>query len=85
MHKTKNSIHLNENFIIKTDFISVSGLTLRIYVQSIEYVPSLSSALGIKMVIHNQSSMPFPENEGIVVKSGSLTQVGIKPVSRLYR
>ena len=36
---------------------------------------------GIKLVIHAQRTMPFPEDEGIILSPGHATSVGIRQVS----
>ena len=45
-----------------------------------EYVPAVGDTAGMRMVVHPQYRMPFPEDEGIMISPGMSTQVGIKEV-----
>ncbi|XP_041354351.1 amiloride-sensitive sodium channel subunit gamma-like isoform X2 [Gigantopelta aegis] len=53
------------------------GLTLELYIEHGEYIADLSPDAGIKLVIHNQSYMPFPEDDGFVVAPGTKTAIGL--------
>ncbi|KAK3790659.1 hypothetical protein RRG08_048784 [Elysia crispata] len=61
------------------------GLELKLYLQTDEYVPGITTSKGIHVVIHDQDTYPFPEDEGIAVKAGTETRIGLKliEVSRL--
>ena len=48
-------------------------------VEEDEYMPQVQS-LGLKMVVHPQTAMPFPETEGLLLTPGFLTHVGITKV-----
>ena len=58
----------------------VSGLSMEIYVDQLEYLQDLSDAAGVRLVIHNQTRMPFPEDEGFSIMPGTRTSVGIERV-----
>ncbi|XP_070189008.1 degenerin deg-1-like [Littorina saxatilis] len=49
------------------------GLKLLLTVEEEEYMPQVQS-VGVKMVVHSQDALPFPENDGILLSPGSLTQ-----------
>ena len=45
--------------------------------EQFEYVESLSDAAGVILVVHNHTSMPFPEDDGISISPGTKTFVGL--------
>ncbi|KAI0236559.1 Amiloride-sensitive sodium channel subunit alpha [Lamellibrachia satsuma] len=53
------------------------GLSMRLFVEQFEYVESLSDAAGVILVVHNQTSMPFPEDDGISISPGTKTFIGL--------
>ncbi|GFR83345.1 amiloride-sensitive sodium channel subunit gamma [Elysia marginata] len=61
------------------------GLELKLYLQTDEYVPGIATSKGIQVVVHEPDTHPFPQEEGIAIKAGSETRIGIKlvQVSRL--
>ena len=46
-----------------------------------QYLGDMTDAAGIRLVVHPQTRMPFPEDEGISIGPGRLTSVGLKMVS----
>ncbi|XP_063792325.1 degenerin unc-8-like isoform X1 [Pseudophryne corroboree] len=56
------------------------GLHLELFIQQIEYVRDMSHAAGIRLLIHEQSQMPFPEDEGVNVPPGAETDIGMMKV-----
>ena len=54
---------------------------MKLFVEQYEYVKSLSDAAGVRLVVHNQTSMPFPEDDGINISPGTKTFVGLRRVS----
>ena len=58
----------------------MTGLKLELYVEQDEYIESLSDAAGMRILVHNQTEMPFPEDEGFSVSPGSKTSVGLGKV-----
>ena len=53
---------------------------MRLFVEQFEYIESLSDSAGVRVVVHNQTQMPFPEDDGISVNPGTKTAVGIRMV-----
>jgi hypothetical protein len=45
-----------------------------------EYVKEVGDTAGIRMVVHAQNRMPFPEDEGITVSPGHSTSIGLRQV-----
>ncbi|XP_043914086.1 amiloride-sensitive sodium channel subunit gamma-like [Protopterus annectens] len=56
------------------------GLHLELFIQQIEYVRDISHAAGIRLLIHDQAQMPFPEDEGVNIPPGAETDIGIMKV-----
>ena len=44
----------------------------------------MAHSAGIKVVIHPQGIMPFPDEEGISISPGELTQIGLTQVRNYY-
>ena len=63
------------------DNVSLSGLSMRLFVEQIEYIKSVSDSAGLRLAVHDQRSMPFPEDEGVSLGPGTKTFVGVKRVS----
>ncbi|GFN77780.1 amiloride-sensitive sodium channel subunit gamma [Plakobranchus ocellatus] len=61
------------------------GLVLKLFLESDEYVRGIASSRGIQVIVHDQGTLPFPDEEGIAVKSGSETRIGLRrlQISRL--
>ena len=45
-----------------------------------EYIPKIGEAAGAVIVVHPSDQMPFPEDQGIVIKPGMGTAIAIKAV-----
>ncbi|KAJ1145692.1 hypothetical protein NDU88_011977 [Pleurodeles waltl] len=58
----------------------MSGLHLELFIQQIEYVRDMTHAAGIRLLIHDQSQMPFPEDEGVNIPPGAETEIGMMKV-----
>ena len=56
-------------------------MILELYIQQDEYLPILSDTAGIRLIIHNQTYMPLPEKEGIVLSPGVSSNIAITKVS----
>lgn len=54
------------------------------FIQQNEYIGDLAEAAGMRLVIHNRTYMPFPEDEGFSVMPGTITYVGLTRVRILY-
>ena len=50
------------------------------FVEQSEYVPDLSEAAGLKVLITPQGHVPFPEDEGFFVTPGRSTAFGLRKV-----
>ena len=46
-----------------------------------EYISTGNDAAGARIVIHSQDKMPYPEDEGILVKPGLMTSIHVSQVS----
>ena len=64
-------------------FIFILGLHLILNVNQEEYVDSMGDTAGARVVIHHQSRMPHPEDDGITLVPGALTSIGIRHVGLL--
>ena len=47
-----------------------------------EYLGSVAQEAGVRVVVHSQDRMPFPEDEGVSVMPGQITYIGMRLVSR---
>ncbi|KAK2160274.1 hypothetical protein LSH36_137g07058 [Paralvinella palmiformis] len=56
------------------------GLHVIININQAEYSDVIGDTAGVRMVIHPQNRMPFPEDEGITISPGRATSVGIRQV-----
>ncbi|XP_071981568.1 epithelial sodium channel subunit gamma-like [Engystomops pustulosus] len=56
------------------------GLHLELFIQQIEYVKDMTHSAGIRLLIHDQAQMPFPEDEGVNVPPGAETDIGMMKV-----
>ena len=45
-----------------------------------EYIEEAGDTAGIRLVVHPQTRMPFPEDEGITVSPGHSTSIGVRQV-----
>ena len=46
-----------------------------------EYLGSVAQEAGVRVVVHSQDRMPFPEDEGVSVMPGQITYIGMRLVS----
>ncbi|KAI0240783.1 Acid-sensing ion channel 4-A [Lamellibrachia satsuma] len=74
---TFNGVASNKN-LTTTRSGPLYGLSMRLFVEQFEYLESLSDAAGVRLVVHNQTSMPFPEDDGISISPGTKTFVGLR-------
>ncbi|GFO33308.1 amiloride-sensitive sodium channel subunit gamma [Plakobranchus ocellatus] len=56
------------------------GLQLKLFLETEDYMPGLSTSKGIQVVIHDQGTLPFPDDEGIAVKAGTATAISFRRV-----
>lgn len=52
-----------------------------IFVEEYEYLPVMTEAVGAHIVIHNQTTMPFPDQQAISVTTGNVVNIGIEKVT----
>ena len=50
------------------------------YVEQGEYIEDLADAAGLRVLVHNQTETPFPEDEGLSVSPGRLTSIALHRV-----
>ncbi|XP_050392953.2 amiloride-sensitive sodium channel subunit gamma [Patella vulgata] len=53
------------------------GLSLELYIEHDEYIKELSASAGIKLLMHNQSYMPFPADNGLDLEPGRRSSVSL--------
>jgi len=58
----------------------IEGLEMIINIDQSNYLKDAGDTAGIRMVVHNGTRIPFPEDEGITVSPGHSTSVGIHKV-----
>ncbi|GFR83359.1 amiloride-sensitive sodium channel subunit gamma [Elysia marginata] len=56
------------------------GLQLKLFLETDEYVPGVANSKGIQVVIHDQDTIPFPEDEGVAVSAGTETFIALRRV-----
>ncbi|KAK3790663.1 hypothetical protein RRG08_048787 [Elysia crispata] len=56
------------------------GLQLKLFLETDDYVPGIANSKGIQVVIHDQGTLPFPEEDGMAVKAGTETFIGLRRV-----
>uniref|UniRef100_W5MYE1 Uncharacterized protein n=1 Tax=Lepisosteus oculatus TaxID=7918 RepID=W5MYE1_LEPOC len=47
-----------------------TGLTMELSIEQDEYIEQFSQAAGIRLIIHDQKDMPFPEDDGVNIPPG---------------
>ncbi|OAF69755.1 Amiloride-sensitive sodium channel subunit gamma [Intoshia linei] len=57
------------------------GLTLILFIDQLQYTPSLVTSAGARVVTHPQNIMPFPADEGYSVSPGKTTNIAAKKTS----
>ena len=55
---------------------------MELFLNQDQYVANLATEAGIKVLIHQRGTMPFPEDQGITIMPGRSTSVGIKQVGK---
>ena len=50
------------------------------FLEQSEYASELTEVAGVRVLVHSQEKMPFPEDEGLSVSPARLTYVGINLV-----
>ncbi|CAL1541410.1 unnamed protein product, partial [Lymnaea stagnalis] len=74
----------NDKFISRKSGPS-GGLEMILYLETNEYLEGITSGKGAQVVIHEQGTLPFPDDEGIAVTAGEQTMIGLKQVMQISR
>ena len=59
-----------------------SGLQLILNTDQNDYLSEFGETAGMRIVIHEQNKMPFPDENGITVIPGSMTILAMKQVKQ---
>ena len=59
------------------------GLELVLFLEQYEYIPILTQSVGARVVVHDQSVMPFPGENAISVTANTQVNIGVKKVGIL--
>ena len=51
-----------------------------IFLKLYDYIPILTEAVGARVVVHDQSVMPFPEQGAISVTANTMVNIGLTKV-----
>lgn len=54
------------------------GLSLEMFIEQDEYIGDLSDSAGIRVQVHSQNVMPFPEDQGFNIAPGFVTSMALK-------
>lgn len=57
-----------------------TGLTLDLFIDQAEYIPSLSQEAGVRVLLTSQRNIPFPVDEGFTISPGFATSIGLRKV-----
>ncbi|XP_066274107.1 amiloride-sensitive sodium channel subunit alpha-like [Branchiostoma lanceolatum] len=57
------------------------GLSLILYIEQEDYIPTITEKAGVRVVIHSNDVFPFPESEGFDAPPGFLTSAGLRLTS----
>ena len=60
---------------------SEAGLDLTLNIEHNEYLPVYTSGYGVRLVIHDFGTYPFPSQQGLSIPAGFETSVGLVMVS----
>ena len=71
--------------LMLSEIISIVALHLTFIVHTDLYGPFENGGKGLRLIVHNQSSMPFPEVEGSYIPCGFLKDVAARRVSKLWQ
>ena len=58
----------------------ISGLHLTLDINQDDYIGYMAHSAGVSVVIHPQGIMPFPDEEGISISPGELTDISLTQV-----
>jgi hypothetical protein len=57
-----------------------AGLKLILNVQQYEYIYELTESAGVRVLVHERSQMPFPEQEGINIGTNTWAELAVREV-----
>ncbi|XP_069128572.1 amiloride-sensitive sodium channel subunit gamma-like [Argopecten irradians] len=57
------------------------GLSIILFMENSEYIPGLTQGYGARVTINDQSTFPFPADEGFFVSSAFETHIGLKQIN----
>lgn len=87
---------MSESAVDRTEFLKIDlilwfiriwasswtvGLHMILNIEQSEYIPQTGDLAGIRLVLLSQGEMPFPEDDGAIIKPGFHTSIAIKQVS----
>ena len=58
----------------------ILALKLEFFVDQDNYIPGIADGVGIRVVIHNQTDMPLPDEQGFNLPPGTKTSIGLNRV-----
>jgi hypothetical protein len=61
-------------------FFHQNGLKLILNVETEEYLSSFTPDVGVRVVVHPNSMIPFPEDTGVNIPPGYTTAIGVRTV-----
>ncbi|CAL1539952.1 unnamed protein product [Lymnaea stagnalis] len=56
------------------------GLEMILFLESDEYIKGISSGTGAQVVVHQQETVPFPDDEGMAIAAGTQSIISIRQV-----
>ncbi|CAD5123861.1 DgyrCDS12167, partial [Dimorphilus gyrociliatus] len=54
------------------------GLSMTLFINQGEYVKDVAETAGARVIVHDQTDMPFPEDMGISTAPGTMSSIGIR-------
>ena len=80
MRYTRINVNTKAVTVFSMEEMSLTGLSLTFNVNQDDYIGDLAEGAGVRVVVHDQAQMPFPEYYGIAVNPGQLTYIGASMV-----
>lgn len=63
----------------------VKGLKMILQVEKFEQAENFLDGSGVRLVIHEPGTLPFPEEEGFTLSPGYETSIGMKMVGLVFK
>ena len=60
--------------------LTVLGLSLELFLEQDEYVPDVTEAAGVRVVVHEHHTTAQPHDQGLFVSPSGLTSLAVKMV-----